>query len=364
MKVVAFEMVEGKPQVRAYAKQSLPEGAVRGGLIISEEGVLESCRQALNEAVSSLEIRPKNVYVSLSGEMVQCLSTAARLTRPNPEDPISEKELNNTRRQIEEAANIEASKEFAVLSGSDYELKLLHSDIFSAKVDNFNAVNLVGLKGEILELAITTAFVQVISINPYYSLIKKLGLNLLGFKSALYSLSSVLKKNQGGVLNTILLDIGGETTDIAVIFGGGIAGNRTLGLAGRFFSQIIAERLGVNINEAEIKKISYGNGRLEPSSQELILVALTDMLPVFLSGIEVSLLDIEGIKLLPNEILVSGGGSLLPEARDFLSQKNWTHDLPIKGELKVTILTAKDLGLQLGEIPGTEFLTAMAVGLL
>ncbi|MCX6783964.1 MAG: hypothetical protein NT141_02755 [candidate division WWE3 bacterium] len=164
VKVMAFENVDGKPQVKSYAKQSLPDGAVRGGLIISELGVLESCRQALEEVSSTFKYPIKNVYVSLSGEMVQCLTTSARLTRPSPENSISEKELASTRRQIEEAANIEASKEFAILCGSDFELKLLHSDKFMAKVDNFNADNLVGMKGEVLELAVTTSFIQAVSL--------------------------------------------------------------------------------------------------------------------------------------------------------------------------------------------------------
>ncbi|MCX6783963.1 MAG: cell division FtsA domain-containing protein [candidate division WWE3 bacterium] len=174
----------------------------------------------------------------------------------------------------------------------------------------------------------------------------------------------MLKKNYTGALNTILLDIGGETTDIAVIFGGGITGNRTLGLGGRFFSQIISERLGNSINEAELKKISYGEKRLPEDQLALISESLKDLIPVFLKGLEVGLSDIEGIKLLPSEILISGGGSLLPDVVKFISDPAWSHNLPIKGELKVRNLMPPDLGLPSDNILGPEYLPAIAIGLL
>jgi cell division protein FtsA len=62
--------------------------------------------------------------------------------------------------------------------------------------------------------------------------------------------------------SAIFIDIGGGTTDIAVVRNGGLEGTKMFGLGGRAFTKRLAQELNIGFEEAEMLKIKYAEGKL------------------------------------------------------------------------------------------------------
>jgi len=336
VKTLAIQKTEEGPKVVAASKQSLPWGAVRGGMLADEMAVLESVKQALEEIKSNLESLPNQIIVGLSGELICNFTTVARLTRKNSLDPISEKELKSIHQKIEEVAFIEGSKSLSIYaSGQDVDIEMITSEVLSTRIDNFVIENPVSFKGEVVETTLFSAYAIKSHLDTVRRVFKKLKITNISFCSNLYSLTRTLGGTGVKSFNTVLIDVGGETTDIAVIFGGAIVGSRTLGLGGRFFSEILSQKLGVSFNEADIRKVSYTDKKLSPENMEIIATSLDTLTPIWLDGLELALSDIEGVKTLPNQVIVVGGGSQLPEVIEFIRDYPWGKSLPFNWPLTV-----------------------------
>ena len=71
-----------------------------------------------------------------------------------------------------------------------------------------------------------------------------------------YAVATCLDPGELGDAGAVFVDIGGGTTDVALVRGGGIAGTKMLALGGRAFTKGLAERLGVSFAEAERAKLA------------------------------------------------------------------------------------------------------------
>ena len=82
------------------------------------------------------------------------------------------------------------------------------------------------------------------------------------------------------------MDIGGGTTDIAVVDDGGVEGTRMFGVGGRSFTHQIAEILNVDFDTAEKYKISINNpAKVVLASAAGIVLNLSGLrLPQFVSS--------------------------------------------------------------------------------
>ena len=331
VKVLRVENTPEGRKITGKGCQSLPWEAVRGSVLTNEEQIVESLQLAIEEAVGT-ERQPNNAVVSLGGELITNFTTTAKVHRVNSEEPISAKELADTKQKITDIAYMEGEKTLGLFSGTpDLEIELVNSLLTLVKVDNFLVEKPVGFKGEDIELSLYTSFAPKFHLETIKRVLSKLRLKVAGYQGSLYGLTKYLSHEP----NAVIIDVGGNCTDIAVVFGGSIVGSRALGLGGRFFSEIISKNLGVPFNEAESKKLSFTAGNSDGEQSDLINSAFSDLLPLWLSGLSQALLDIEGIKILPSTVFLTGGGSLLPIVQEFLRDYPWAKSLPFKGPLEV-----------------------------
>ena len=90
----------------------------------------------------------------------------------------------------------------------------------------------------------------------------------------------------GAEYSAIFIDIGGGTTDVAVVRNGGIEGTKMFALGGRAFTKRLGAVLGTSFAEAEQVKLDYSAGNLADERQEKVKKALADDAEVWLGGIE------------------------------------------------------------------------------
>src|SRR5439155_24247257 len=114
---------------------------------------------------------------------------------------------------------------------------------------------------------------------------------------------------QGG----IFIDVGGGTTDVALLREGGVEGTRMFNLGGRAFTRRIALALGLSYEEAEARKLRHSEGLLPQHQEEEVREMLVADVGVLLDGLALCLKELARGERLPSNIYLCGGGSLLPE---------------------------------------------------
>lgn len=358
VKVAACHQTAEGVAIKSVAKQSLPWDALRGGAVVSEAAVVE----ALSLAVKEVGSTANTAIVGLTGEMVANFTTAARLRRPQSETLVTATEFAETKQKLSDVAEMEAEKLLApLLPNVPLDLAIISSATATIKVDNFLVATPVGFKGEQVEINLFTAFAPQGYLDTLKKILKLAKLNLGAFTSELFAITCLLQRAATAPLNVVIIDVGGATTKVAVVFGGSLVGSRTLGLGGRFFSEAVAHELGVTFDEGELKKMGHS---LKRDADENVGTALNKYLPLWLSGVAQALGDIDGIKVLPSKILVTGGGANLAEIVLALKTNPWEKNLPFGGAIDVMPLNLSSLEIK-AEVPLTlDFGPAVAVGLM
>jgi cell division protein FtsA len=143
-----------------------------------------------------------------------------------------------------------------------------------------------------------------------------------------YALARCLSTNAGADSGAIFIDIGGGTTDIALVRQGGIEETRMFALGGRTFTRRIATTKGISIKEAERLKISYSNGEIKSSHREEIEAILAPECQTWIDSVELLIEELSKGELLPPAIYIVGGGSALPDVHQRLETFPWTQSLP------------------------------------
>jgi cell division protein FtsA len=154
-----------------------------------------------------------------------------------------------------------------------------------------------------------------------------LDLDLLAVAAEPFAVArSVLGDNSDATMSAILMDVGGGTTDIAVINEGGVQGTEMFGIGGRAYTRSVERDTNVDFDTAEQMKIALNSGKLPESQVDAVQDALQKTLNVWISGVEVALGEFNKLDHLPNRILLCGGGSSLKMLVDALHQGSWYVD--------------------------------------
>jgi len=166
--------------------------------------------------------------------------------------------------------------------------------------------------------------------------------------------------------SSIFIDIGGGTTDIAVVRAGGLEGTRMFAIGGRVFTKSIADVFDKTFVEAEKLKMDYSLGKIPKDSEiySKIRGALENDCEVWLAGVELALEEFSADELLPSKILLCGGGVLLPEIQEYLEKKAWIKRLPFAKQPKVDFIKPNQIASvkdETGKLVGSQDITPMAL---
>jgi cell division protein FtsA len=141
-----------------------------------------------------------------------------------------------------------------------------------------------------------------------------------------------LSTNASADSGAIFIDIGGGTTDIALVRQGGIEETRMFALGGRTFTRRLASNKGLSLKEAEKLKLSYGTGGIKGSERDEIQNIFASEAQTWMDSVELLIDELAKGDLLPPAIYLVGGGSGLPDLRKKLEDFPWTQRLPFSRE--------------------------------
>jgi cell division protein FtsA len=297
---------------------------MQSGTVSDIDAVVANCRVAMDEARAMAGRRPVAAVIGIAGELVKGATSTLTTRRDDPRRPLDEPELERLVQRAQDRALGEAEERIRWESGVDrLDVRLVHAAIVEMKIDGYAVSNPIGFTGAQVDLHVFNAFAPMVHLGALQSVANALELELLGVIAEPYAVATCLDPGELGDAGAVFVDIGGGTTDVALVRGGGISGTKMLALGGRAFTKGLVERLGVSFAEAERAKI----GAADDGRDEVAETLLEDA-RIWRTGVELMIGDLAGGELLPGRILLCGGGADLPQIGAVLDEDDWWARLP------------------------------------
>jgi cell division protein FtsA len=339
---------------------------MHSGAIADIGGVVRNCEQALGDAEQQAGVTARHAVLGIAGELVKGVTHTIRYKRPQPEKPLDMREMEYIIQRVQERAHERMQKQVARETGNpDVEIKLVNSAIVSIHIDSYKVSNPIGFQGRDVAIQIYTAFAPMVHIGALEQTAAELDLELLAVAAEPFAVSrSVLGTDASSNFTAVLVDIGGGTTDIAVVNDGGVEGTKSFSIGGRAFTRTIATDMDLDFAEAEKVKVGLGGDEISAPDKAKALSAIKKTLGVWLDGIELGLSEFDAIDHLPNRILLCGGGTSLKPLVMALKEVKWYKDLPFTKQPTVQHVSPEDVaGIRdtTGQAGDHTFVTAMGL---
>ena len=303
---------------------------MHSGAIADISGVVKNCEEALSEAEDQAGLQAKRAVIGIAGELVKGVTNTIRYRRPQPDKPLDTNEMEFIIEKVQERAQTKAQKQIALETGNEeVEVKLVNSALVSIHIDGYKVSNPIGFQGRDVAVQIYTAFAPMVHIGALERVADELALELVAVAAEPFAVSrSVLGNDASSNFTAILADIGGGTTDIAVVNDGGVEGTKMFGIGGRSFTRTIASEMDLNYSDAEKLKVNIESEQIKPTIKKQASEAIEKTLDVWLAGVELALSEFDSVDHLPNRILLCGGGASLARLVEVLSEREWYKELP------------------------------------
>lgn len=341
-------------------------GDMHEGAIADIAGVVKNCEEALAAAEEQAGLQAKRCVIGIAGELVKGVTNTIRYRRPQPDRPLDEAEMEFIIEKVQDRAATKAQKQIALETGNeDVEVNLVNSALVSIHIDGYKVSNPIGFQGKDVAVQIYTAFAPMVHIGALERVADELDLELVAVAAEPFAVSrSVLGTDTNSSFTAILADVGGGTTDIAVVNDGGVEGTKMFGIGGRSFTNTIASELDISYAQAEKLKVNIDDDKVKASVKKDVASAVDKTLDVWLAGVELALSEFDSVDHLPSKILLCGGGASLKQLVEALEKSDWHKDLPFTKKVTVQHIRASDVvGITdtTNEASDHTFITAMGL---
>ncbi|HEU0266789.1 MAG TPA: cell division FtsA domain-containing protein [Candidatus Saccharimonadaceae bacterium] len=339
---------------------------MHSGAIADISGVVRNCEEALSAAEDQAGLQAQRAVIGIAGELVKGVTNTIRYRRPQPDRPLDAAEMEFIIEKVQERAQLKAQRQIALETGNEeVEVKLVNSALVSIHIDGYKVSNPIGFQGKDVAVQIYTAFAPMVHIGALERVADELALDLVAVAAEPFAVSrSVLGTDASSNFTAILADVGGGTTDIAVVNDGGVEGTKMFGIGGRSFTRTIATDMDLSYDDAEKLKVHLDNAGIKASVKKDANKAVDKTLDVWLAGVGLALGEFESVDHLPNRILLCGGGASLKALVDALETREWYKDLPFTKRPTVHHIKPEDVvGITdtTGTVNDHTFITAMGL---
>lgn len=391
--VIAEKTSDDNLNIIGVAKEHQSMGNMYAGAIADIQAVVSTCEKALSRAEEMAGVVSRTCVVGIAGELIKGNTRTVRYKRKDSNKPISDSEMQQIIQKVQDKAGEQARQEIALETDNpEVEVRLINSAIVSLSIDGYKVSNPIGFKGSDLMIQFYTAFAPLVHISAIEKVCAELNLDLLAVAVEPFAVCRACLGNElDSNFSAIVMDIGGGTTDIAVVDDGGVEGTKMFGIGGRSFTHQIATKTGLDYDAAEAIKLQIGGVSLDqltlrhreetvaeaeykneiqtilatPERAKKINKAISDNVEVWLGGVVVALEDFPLVEALPTKILLCGGGAGLSALQEELATSDWYTDLPFSRRPLVHLLDDVDIpGIENSTEENLDYSFITAFGLL
>lgn len=339
IKAVIFRIDQNREvNILGYARVPQHSNSMHSAMIVNLKNVISATDICVGKALSvadkveggGLKL-PKRVILGIAGELVKGVTIVADYEREHPDQKIDKKELDSIVDRVKDQLFSQVHEDIANELGLGVDqIEEINTRVVSARVDSVKIDDPIGFTGTTAEYSIYSTFSPNIHINALRELVDSLGLEILDIVVEPYAIARAVKGSNKEAFSGIFVDIGGGTTDVAIVERGAVMGTKMYAFGGEVFTKRIMNDLKVEMEEAEKIKLDYSNQKLSDVQTKKVKDAVEKDIPIWTEGLEIALEEFEDVETYPDQMYFAGGGSHLPDIRAGILAHPWLQVLPFK----------------------------------
>ncbi len=222
------------------------EGLNRG-VVVNIEKTVQTIKNVIEQAEIQSGIKIEEVVVGIAGDHIESFQSHTIITTQNPESEITDADLD---RLIEESKRINIPNDRQIIHIIPQEYVIDGQD---------GITNPVGMSGVRLDAKVNIVTGLKTAINNIYRCVERCGLKVKDIVLEPIACSYSVLENDEKEVGVALVDIGGGTTDIAIIDDGILKFTSIFAIAGKHVTNDIRQILGIIETQAERIKKEYGH---------------------------------------------------------------------------------------------------------
>jgi cell division protein FtsA len=332
-------------EVIGYDRTPQKESAMRGAMITDLDSVTNSVDISIGNAIKQAEelfgqiSLPSSAIFGIAGELVKGITIVVNYEREDSSYSIEQAEINDVLDQIREQAYTNAKLEIAEDIGIPVEqLVEISTNINSTEIDGTKIDNPIGFTGKTITYRIYGTFAPKIHLDALQSVADRLQLGVVSMVVAPYAIAVGAKNANEEKFSGIFVDVGGGTSDIALVQNGNVIGTNMFAFGGRVFTKRLEQEMNLDYLAAEKMKLDYADQKLSKEESKTIQQYFSKDIPIWIDGVALSLSDFEDVVSYPAKIYLCGGGAMLPDIRAGLLEYPWLKSLPFAQFPKINFI--------------------------
>ncbi|MGH9341908.1 MAG: cell division protein FtsA [Acidobacteriota bacterium] len=224
-----------------------PSHGLRRGMVVNLSETIESIKSSLEKAEAQSQTIVESAYVSIGGAYIRGINRSGQTEIRGKNGEVTPEDIDRA---------VAAAKSFDL--HEDYEI--IHVLTQHYTLDGQEGItNPLGMNGRKLSVHLHVVANASAVVQNIVSSVNKAGVVVSGVvMQQLASAEAILDADEKE-MGSIVVDIGGGTTDIAVYAQGGIQYSEVLPLGGNMITRDIAIGLKTPLNEAENLKKNIGS---------------------------------------------------------------------------------------------------------
>jgi cell division protein FtsA len=345
LKIISFSVNQNNIVIEEYQKVRQHSAAMKNGTVTSIRRVIETVQEAVDQLTHK---EFDGAVMGIAGELVKGVMVEAKYNRNNSSKHIALNEIAQVADKIKDEAFREAQSlvfnHIGDTTGELTNIEILNYVVVDAEIDGFRVEDVIGMTGSEAKIKLYFTFAPVLHINYLRTITDSINVRLLGIIPQPFAIARAIAGARESNYSSIIIDVGGGTTDIAVIQHGVVLGTHMVAFGGRVFTKRIGEDLKITLNEAEEFKIKYTSNDLAVNRIPEVKDSVKKDAPIWAYAVSIGLEEfLNSLSGFPHKIFLCGGGALLPEIKDSLIEFPWTKELPFNRSPKVNFITPGDL---------------------
>jgi cell division protein FtsA len=324
--------VAGDGVLDIIGEGTVPSDGLRRGVVVNLERTIASVRESVELAQRVAGVQVESVWVGVAGTHLKAFTSHGMAAIRRGTD-IS-------------ASDVERCIENAQAVPIDPTLEILHVLAQEYVVDGNDGIkDPVGMAGVRLEVDVHVVAGAQGPLANLRRCAEDAGLRIDGLVvQSLASGLAVLNRSERE-LSTIVIDIGGGTTDVGVFRRGKLAHSAVIPLGGDHVTQDISQLLRIAPEEAERVKLHYGAALPDIAQRDLMLEVANANYTASISTVElaqvikprvIEILDLVrarieermgALELAATHVVLTGGASLMPGIDRLASER---YRLPVR----------------------------------
>jgi cell division protein FtsA len=282
------------------------------GMISNPKETAISISQSVRRAEKMAGYRLKSAYVGISSTDISSKNSRGVISIPHDTQIVH---TSDRKRALEVASSTEVPK----------DQRLLHIIPRSYTLDGqSNIENPVGMHGFRLNVETHIVVANTTSVQIMTKCLTKLGIGISGLILKSLASAEAILTNDEKLDGAVLVDIGGDTTDIAVFKNGSIHHTATLPVGGHHITNDIAVGLGIPFNLADTIKKKHGDVMTSRFHDVTVIengctVSCHDLREIISARIEelfqlilLQATPLGDTKSVPSRLVITGGSCNLP----------------------------------------------------